>query len=636
MSTAVPSSLVGEDHRSPLSRLWDRQLAHYPGNGTRYTSLAIVVLTTIVLYYQLYLSGGVATDILRDLDMSFVYYVNVSVVGYALGALASVVAGLADRYGRANIVTFGLLVVGLLCLFGLPQVETKAGFAVVYIAIGFVEGIILVATPALVRDFSPQLGRASAMGFWTLGPVLGSLVVSGIVSNSSDSTTWQDQYQLAGVIGLVVFVVALLGLRELAPRLRDQLMVSSKDRALIEARTKGLDIEASLRRPFKQMLHLDILGSAFAISVFLITYYIAVGFFPVFFETVFGYSQSKANALGNWFWSFDAAGLLIVGILSDRLRVRKPFMVAGAALAVLFTTIFAFKATDADTSYRTFVILLSLIAVSLGTAFAPWMASFTETVERRNPALTATGLAVWGLVIRIVIAVSVFFVPKVVTTVTTLVERGPIVQAVLADPTPAGGTTVGKVATAAADNPDVTAKLTQIQERDGALLAALQQNPQVAQGLAQAQAAGTAPTPEQLAQIKTAIGPEAFTQLGQPTTPADLAYVSTTAPKALGAAEFAALSAPTPELEKALGTLAAEGPAVKAAATDSPDQWRTYFLIGAAGELVFIPLVFLMAGFWSPAKARRAEQEHEAMIAAEMEKLGSGPEPARTGGPALA
>ncbi len=625
MSTAAPSPLAEPQSGSPLSRLWDRQLVAYPGNATRFTSLAIVVLTTIVLYYQLYLSGGVATNILRDLDMSFVYYVNISVVGYALGALASVLAGLADRYGRANIVTFGLLVVGLLCAFALPNVSSKTGFAVVYIAIGFVEGIILVATPALVRDFSPQLGRASAMGFWTLGPVLGSLVVSAIVSNSSDSTTWQDQYVIAGIVGLVVFLIALVGLRELAPRLRDQLMVSSKDRALIEARAKGLDIEASLRHPFRQMLHLDILGSAFAISVFLIIYYIAVGFFPVFFETVFGYSQSKANALGNWFWSFDAAALLIVGILSDRVRVRKPFMVLGAVSAAVFTTIFAFKAADAETSYGTFVVLLSLIAVSLGTAFAPWMASFTETVERRNPALTATGLAVWGLVIRVVIAVSVFFVPKVVTTVTTLVEKGPVVQMVLADPTPTGQTTVGKVASAAAANPKVTAKLTEIQARDGALLAALQKNPAVAQALGKAQAAGQTPTPAQLAQIKTALGPEAFGQLIQPTTPADLAYVSTTAPKALGAKEFAALSAPTPELSKGLETLAAEGPTVQAAVADSPDEWKKYFLIGVAGELVFIPLVFLMAGFWDPRKAKRAEREHEAMIAGEMERLQSRP-----------
>ena len=72
-------------------------------------------------------------------------------------------------------------------------------------------------------------------------------------------------------------------------------MVSSNDRALVEARAKGIDLEASLRHPFRQMLKPDIVLSAFSISVFLIIYYVAVGFFPVYFQTIFGYSQSKAN-----------------------------------------------------------------------------------------------------------------------------------------------------------------------------------------------------------------------------------------------------------------------------------------------------------------------------------------------------
>ena len=71
-----------------------------------------------------------------------------------------------------NIVTGGLLIVALLCLIGIPLADTaRSGSPIVFGAIGLVEGVILVATPALIRDFSPQLGRASAMGFWTLGPV---------------------------------------------------------------------------------------------------------------------------------------------------------------------------------------------------------------------------------------------------------------------------------------------------------------------------------------------------------------------------------------------------------------------------------------------------------------------------------
>jgi hypothetical protein len=34
-----------------------------------------------------------------------------------------------------------------------------------------------------------------------------------------------------------------------------------------------------------------------------------------------------------------------------------------------------------------------------------------------------------------------------------------------------------------------------------------------------------------------------------------------------------------------------------------------------------VPLILLMAGFWDPRKARRAEEEHEAQIAAELATL---------------
>ena len=91
-------------------------------------------------------------------------------------------------------------------------------------------------------------------------------------------------------------MIALFGLRELSPRLRDQLMVSLHDRALIEARARGIDPNAAMgKSPWRQMMHLDVVGSAFAISVFLLVYYAAVGFFTIYFTTLFGYSLAKAS-----------------------------------------------------------------------------------------------------------------------------------------------------------------------------------------------------------------------------------------------------------------------------------------------------------------------------------------------------
>jgi len=236
-------------------------------------------------------------------------------------------------------------------------------------------------------------------------------------------------------------------------------MVSRNDRTLIEARAKGIDVEAALKQPFRQMLKPDIIASAAAISVFLIIYYLAVGFFPIFFQTVFGYSQTKANGLGNWFWAIEAAGLLATGYLSDKTRVRKPFMLLGGIGAAVSTTVLALKATDPHTSYATFVVLLVCISLFVGLAYAPWMASFTETVERRNPALSATGLAVWGLILRLVVATTAFLLPHMVTTVTTLVESGATVQQLATGQDPSLDATQNATVKAVAADPAIVAKV---------------------------------------------------------------------------------------------------------------------------------------------------------------------------------
>src|SRR6201994_1880751 len=424
----MTATVDGTAATGAMQGLWNRQLDHYPETRNRIWYLAIVVIATIMLYYELYIGGAVSPNIIAGFGMTFPFYVYISVVGNAIGAFGSLLAGLAARWGRANLGAYGLLVTGLLTLIGIPNASGKWEFAILFCAIGLVEGVILVATPALVRDFSPQLGRASAMGFWTLGPVIGSLVVAIVSSNTVNHLgAWQDQFIIAGVVGLVVGVVALFGLKELSPQIRDQLMVSLHDRALVEARARGLDIRDSLRHPWRQMMHLDVIGSAFAIAVFLLIYYTAVGFFTVYFTTLHGFSLSKANSIGDWFWAFDAGGLILVGIISDRLRVRKPFMVIGAVGAIVFMIIFLNLGTN--TSYSSFVVIISLLAAFLAIAYAPWMASFTETVEKHNPALIATGLAVWGWIIRVVIAVSTLCLPFVVSSMTPLVNYGTQVSA---------------------------------------------------------------------------------------------------------------------------------------------------------------------------------------------------------------
>ena len=401
--------------------LWRRGLAQYPDAGPRRRYLLLVVAITISLYYALYAASGVTPLLLAGLHLPFRDFVFILAGGNLVGAFASLLAGLSDRFGRANLVVYGLLVVGLLVFFVLPDVTTAAQWAWGFGAISFVEGIILVATPALIRDFSPQLGRATAMGFWTIGPVLGSLTVSFITTLTLPHThTWQSEYRICGTVELTMFVIAFLFLRELAPALRDQLMVSERDRALIEMRAKGLDIEASLRNPWRQMLHVDVIASAFGVSVLLLFYYTAVAFGLIYLVTVFRFPIGEANEVADWNWATNAIALILAGVLSDRLRVRKPFMVFGGVWGFIFIAIYLLQA-GGHPSFIRLTFLTCVQSFFIGFAYVTWMASFTETVEAHNPALTATGLAIWGWLLRLVVTACFLALPFVVKAVNPLI-----------------------------------------------------------------------------------------------------------------------------------------------------------------------------------------------------------------------
>jgi len=675
-----------------LASIWNRQLNHYPDTAPRVMYLAITVLATVTLYYELYVGGSVATLLLVNLHMSFTFYVLTLAFGALIGAFGSLFAGLTERLGRANLVVFGLLFTGVFVAFVLPAMTNKWAFTIAWFVVSFVEGVCLVATPALIRDFSPQVGRATAIGFWTSGPVLGSLIVAVVGSATipavvTDPRFWTHEYHISGVAGLVVFVIAFLGLRELSPALRDQLMVTLRDRALIEARAKGMteaDIEAALKHPFRQLLKPDIIISAIAVSIMLLIYYTAVGFSLIYLTTVFGFSVKNANGLGNWNWGFNVIAVILVGFVSDRFRVRKPFMVLGGVLAAVMTVIYLEQAGH-HPGYYTLAVMLALLAFGLGVAYTPWMASYTETVEARNPALTATGLAIWGWIIRIVVFIAYLCLPLVINTVTPLVNYGPAVSAYATQyssqlafaqshptvvaaaqkvPPPVVATAQSipptVLATAQTIPPTVLAtaqaNATQLAnaQKFAPELAAIQANPALFAKLATysnpaaippalaAQAISAAGGGAQGLKILTTIAANkaaisgviaaapalktVATYAAQLTTIAPYsAQLTTIAPYS---AELTAMAPYGPQLTAlskvppgVLAYMNAHAAAVQKAAAQTASQWKTWYWICFGGIIFFLLSIPLLRGRWRPRDARRDEAEHETMVDAELAKL---------------
>jgi MFS transporter, ACS family, D-galactonate transporter len=296
-------------------------------------------------------------------------------------------------------------------------------------------------------------------------------------------------------------------------------------------------------------------------------------------------------------------------------------------------------------------------------------------VEARNPALIATGLAIWGLIIRIVVFAAYLFLPLVINSVTPLVNYGATVSAyatqykseiAFATTHPQVVAAAQKVpapviATAQKIPPNITATAQKIPpdvlaiaQKDGTQLANAQKfapelaviqahpalftklatysNPAKIPGplLAQAIAAagGGAKGVAMLTSIsqnKAAInGVIAVAPDLQKVAPyaADLktiapysAQLNTIAPYS---AQLTAASKIPPNVSAYLKAHAAD---VQSAAAKTAGQWKTWYWICFGGIIFFLLSIPLLRGRWRTRDAKRDEAEHEAKVQEELAKL---------------
>src|SRR5260370_19204329 len=341
-----------------------RYLEHYHSNNLRMWYLDMAVIATNMLFYESYVLPSVAPLVLTSFKLDVSTYTRILLFSNLIGAISAIFGSLSDRIGRSNLIVYGLLITGIGTI-ALSFVNALWLFFVVIVVLGFIEGIILVATPALVRDFSPRFGRALAMGFWTVGPVGGSVLATTVASRTLTTYgTWQSQYVISGIVGIAIFVLCFLFLRELSPGMRDQVMNTVKEKDAVESRAESIDVEKAIAHPWRQMLNPRLMVSAFGISVFLFIYYAAVGFFPLYLNKIFGFTLAEANGLVSVFWLVNVAAAIIFGFASDRTLVRKPYMLAGGLATIIVTSPFIGR-IGVRTDTGLMMVFLSLFGITL-------------------------------------------------------------------------------------------------------------------------------------------------------------------------------------------------------------------------------------------------------------------------------
>ncbi|MFZ0217105.1 MAG: MFS transporter [Candidatus Dormiibacterota bacterium] len=392
-----------------MNVFYARRLDRYPVGGRRLWLLLMAVIASLVGSYEAEISP-VLPLLLKGLGMSLATYGLIAGVSVILGAVAAVASGpLADRWGRVTLLVPALFLTGI-CDLAMILVHTPGQLLALRCVLSFIEGFAATTTAGLIRDFSPRLGRATAYGFWTWGPVGANFMAAAIAGLTLPIfLTWQSQFVIMGCIAIVLTVIVAFNIADLTPALRAKVFTTED-----EGREVGTaEEQVPVGRARELLRHPHIWAHALGITSWLVLYETLVYYGPTMLVQSFHITPSSAATVMAYFWVLNLGSLIVAGFISDRLRLRKPVSLVGALCS---TAVMAYLIARIGAAAGTAEIAAigAVLGLFLGVAYGPWMANFSENLEDIRASLQATGWGLEGFCVRVMVVLMVIVAPLVV------------------------------------------------------------------------------------------------------------------------------------------------------------------------------------------------------------------------------
>jgi sugar phosphate permease len=403
------AGLGASAHSGGAMTFSERRVLHeYPRGAHRWTLLLLTVLSTILASYEFQLSPLLPL-LLPSIHLSQIGYGYFITFAVAISAFSAFFGGpLADRFGRVLIIDACLAAVTVLVFCNLLIVNVTS-FVIVRTLMSIVGGLMAGAGAALVRDMSPRLSRALAFGLFTIGPVGANFLANFIAGLTLPIYhTWQSQIWITGFLAIAMYLPILFFLRDLSPQLRVQIFRSEV--AALQAQghraPAASELPSSTRDAFYKLLqHTEVWLLVVGVVANLTLYFTIQPFGVLMFVQSFHYSTAEAASLNAYFWGGNILVLILTGIVSDSLQMRKPIAIFGTVLAIglLIWWIPYFGSSIPRGEMK---IIATMLGSFLAIGYVPWAAQFSETLEDVSPALQATGWAFFGFIARAWVAIS--------------------------------------------------------------------------------------------------------------------------------------------------------------------------------------------------------------------------------------
>jgi len=304
--------------------------------------------------------------LLSDTQIGLLYGAAFAVV-FAIAGIP--IARYADRGNRARLVSG--------CLVAFAALTAACGLATAYwhlilarIGVAVAESGTGPPSHSIIADLYPIEKRSRAMAFFAIGPNIGLLLAFAIGGWVGQFWGWRMAFLVAGLVGLVFALPALVLLRE--PRRQESLAPAQSFGAAVAA----LFASRSLR-------HLFAGATVFSAVAFAI-----IGWLPsVLLRS--GYSIGAAGTILALVCGIGgAAGTLVGGVLADEVGKRdagrRLRLVAQVFLLMAPAFLLAFLVGDATAMVVFVAVPAALLGFNLGPTFA--MVQTLAPVESRTTA----------------------------------------------------------------------------------------------------------------------------------------------------------------------------------------------------------------------------------------------------------
>ncbi|HEY3669179.1 MAG TPA: MFS transporter, partial [Polyangiaceae bacterium] len=228
---------------------------------------------------------------------------------YALGLFFSGYVG--DRIGARKLVGYGLCASAACCAaFG--ATSWAVGFGALFFLNGLAQSTGWPGTTRAMAEWTTPKNRGTVMAFWCTCYQVGSIVASDVAGYLLRRHGWRAAFFGPAAWMLGVALLILLFLKQRAKPGSD-LATAQPSTASQDAEAQRAAQAAAIRNPVLW---------AYGASYFFIKYvrYALLFWLPYYLSGTLGYAVDRAAYVSNAFEAGGIAGVILLGIFSDRVR----------------------------------------------------------------------------------------------------------------------------------------------------------------------------------------------------------------------------------------------------------------------------------------------------------------------------